>query len=552
MLDVLLKGGTIVDGTGSAPRRGDVGIAGDRIVAIEEKIAGQSKQVIDCSGLVVAPGTIDIHTHYDAQVLWDAELTPSSSFGVTSVVMGNCGLSIAPLPASQREKWINTVSRVEAMSTQALKLGIRWEFESLAEYYAAIERFPLTLNVASYVGHNAIRMHVMGSDALRKARPEEITQMRRVLRESLEAGAIGFSTSKAAGHIDSDGNHEPTWFADVEEEMYALADEIGSIGKGVIQQQIGLGYSVPEIREMARRSGRKVTWTALHGGQINGIGLYAESVRAQREGLCVLPQIGVMPTMAQFTMEHPYLLKTAPAFAGLREEDLQAREKAYRDRAWRAQALQELTENREGRGFDFRWTHILVNESPTHPELVGQSIAQIVESDNKGRSPVDVLIDLALEDDLRTRIDVILYDEPIEDTFYLKSPATIIGSSDAGAHASQMCNAAYGPYLLSHWVRDRKELTLEFAIWRLTGQPAEFLGLADRGHLKPGHFADIWVFDPETIEAGPMERLYDLPGGGDRLIRHTKGTEHVLVNGGSIIAHGARVSGIRPGRILRS
>jgi N-acyl-D-amino-acid deacylase len=552
MIDILLKGGTIVDGTGSPHRHGDVAIAGDRIVAIEEKIAGKAKRVIDCSDLVVAPGMIDIHTHFDAQVLWDPELSPSSSFGVTSVVMGNCGLSIAPLPASQREKWMGTMSRVEAMSTDALRLGIRWEFETLAEYFAAVERFPLTLNVASYVGHNTIRMCVMGSDTLRKARPEEITQMRRVLRESMEAGAIGFSTSKAPGHIDSDGNHVPTWFADVEEEMYALADEMKIIGKGVIQQQTGPGYSIPEFREMARRSGRKVTWTALHGGQINGIGLYAASVRAQKEGLCVLPQIGVMPTMAQFTMENPYLLKTAPAFAFLREDDPQARKKAYRDPAWRARALDELTANREGRGFDFRWTHILVNESPTHPELVGQSIAQIRESHNDGRSPLDVLIDLALEDNLRTRIDVILYDEPIEDTFYLKSPATIIGSSDAGAHASQMCNAAYGPYLLSHWVRDREELTLEFAIWRLTGQPAEFLGLADRGYLKPGHFADVWVLDPETIEAGPMERLHDLPGGGDRLIRHTKGTEHVFVNGASIIAHGARVSDARPGRILRS
>jgi N-acyl-D-amino-acid deacylase len=548
MYDILLKGGDLVDGTGEPKRRADIAIKGDRIVAIGEITEG-AERVIDCEGLVVAPGTIDIHTHLDAQILWDPELTPSSSFGVTTVVMGNCGLSIAPLPSEQRERWIGTLARVEAMPTKVLKQAIRWEFETYEEYFSAIERFPLTLNVGGFVGHTAIRMTVMGSDTLREARPDEIKEIRRVLRESLEAGALGFSTSKAAGHIGADGNHVPSWYANVNE-MYEMAEELGSLGRGVIQQQTGLGYSIPEFCEMARRSGRPITWTALHGGMIGSMDLFEQSVAAQEKGLMVIPQIGVMPTVAQFTLRNPYLFKVCPAWASLREDDPDTRKKAYADPTWRAKALQEMTENREGRGFDFRWPLISIDESPSSPELKGKSIAQIVKERGGHESPIDVLVALALKDNLMTRIEMVLYDHPVEDTLFLKSNATIIGASDAGAHASQMCNAAYGPYLIAQWVRKKGILPLEYAVWRLSGQPAEFLGLKDRGHLKTGYFADIWVFNPDTVDSGPIERVYDLPTGADRLIRHASGIEHVLVNGECIITNGARAHA-HPGRVLR-
>jgi N-acyl-D-amino-acid deacylase len=547
VFDILLTNGTLVDGTKARARRADVGIIGDRIAELGDLSGREAIQTIDCDGLIVAPGMIDIHTHYDAQVLWDPALTPSSSFGVTSVVLGNCGLSIAPLPPSEREGWMKMIAGVEGMSPDALQQGIDWTFSSFDDYLSTLESLPLALNVGAYVGHQSLRMSAMGADSRRAATGDEVREMRRLLRESFDAGAIGFSTSKAAGHIGTDGKHVPSWFAALEE-MYELAEEVGEIGRGVIQQQKGIGYEVAEFTEVARRSGANVTWTALHGGMIRSRELYDESVRAQERGLRVLPQIGVMPTVAQFNMDRPYLLKIVPAFAEL-EGNQQARLDAYRDSRWRARALEEMMANREGRGFNFRWTHISVVESPNRPDTVGRTLMSLMK-DNGDDSPLDTLLDLALADDLRTRIEVIEYDEPIEDAFFLGSEATLIGSSDAGAHVDQMCNAAYGPHLLGEWVREKNELTLEFAIWRLTGQPAAFLGLPDRGHITVGSFADVFVFDKDKVASGPMERKRDLPGGGDRLIRHPIGVCHVLVNG-TLIRQDEKDLSERPGQVLR-
>jgi len=550
-LDLLLTNGTVIDGSGQPAYRADVGLSGDRIVKVDALAETEAREVVDCSGLVVAPGFIDIHTHYDPQVLWDPALTPSSWFGVTTVLMGNCGFSIAPTREGDRQTCIETLENVEAMSKVALDTGIDWEFETFGEYLDAVARRPLALNVASMVGHTALRMYVMGPSAFtRPATTDEIREMQVVLEDSIASGACGFATSKSPSHVGAGGLPVPSRLAE-NDEIFALADVFNNAGRGILQTLGGPGFGIPEFSVVAQRSGRPVTWCSLHEGVSGGAhwDLSKATQQAREEGVDLWAQMGCLPVVARFRLDHPYILESVRAFGELSSRPETERLDAYRDKAWRDRAFTEMVENKAGRTFEFDWSRMFVSESIAQEDLIGRRLSDLAEE--RGTSALDVMLDLALKEDLSTRYEFVLFNSDEDQVgALLRQDSTILGLSDAGAHASQLCDASYALHLLGHFVRERHEFSLEFGVWRLTGHPATALGFDERGFLRPGYIADVCVFDPNTIAELPSERVHDLPGGADRLIKRPVGVEHVLVNGTFIRRDGIQLDSA-PGRVLR-
>jgi N-acyl-D-aspartate/D-glutamate deacylase len=549
--DVIFAGGMVADGSGKPLRRADIGIVDDRIAAVDVLTGAQSATNIDCTGLTVAPGFIDIHTHYDPQILWDRELTPSSWYGVTTTVLGNCGFSIAPMAPGSRAACVDILSGVEAMSPQALNAGISWEFESFADYLRALERRAPTLNVAALVGHTALRLSELGAAAARPATNDEIDGMRRALEVAMAAGAWGFSTSKSASHVAGDGKPAPSRLSS-SEELNALADVLGAARKGVMQGVGGPGLGVPEFADIAARTGRPVTWCSLHQGVDGGRHWkYSKATAAARaNGANLWAQMGCLPIVSQFTLERPYTLEAVPAFAALSGLSRSERARRMSSAAWQSEAERQIAANAEGWTYEIRWDRLLVAESAAHPELVGRSLADIA---GPGRSPLATGVELSVEEDFATRFDMILFNwDEDEVAALLKQDSTLLGLSDAGAHASQLCDASFCLHLLGRFVRERRDFPLEFGVWRLTGHPAEVFGIKDRGLLEKGRFADVCVFDAGKIGETPKRRVYDLPAGADRVIKDSIGIEHVMVNGRFIRRDGKPLMGVGAGRIIRS
>ena len=555
LFDLVLANGTVIDGTGSPRVRADVGISGDRIEAIGDLSNAQSQERLDCQGLVVSPGFIDIHTHYDAQILWDPSLAPSSWYGVTTAIFGNCSFSIAPTraAAADRDAALSILEAVEAMSHEVLTAGVTWDFEDFGSYLARLRATKLSINVGAMVGHSMLRSFVLGPGSAfdSAARPDQIQLMRDELRTALNAGAFGFSTSRFPSHV-AGGRPIPSRMATLEE-LEALTDVLGEESAGVFQVIGGPDFGIPDFGEVARRIGRPVTWTSLR--TVPTSSRHTEQLAAteaiQDAGVSLWPQMGCHPVTIDFTFAAPYgLLESVPSFGALAGADVATRMKALADRAWVRTAEEEMIANREGRSYEFAWDRILINRSDHAPELEGTSIATL--AGDRRQSPLEAMAEVALADTLETRFDFILfdYDEDIVGDM-LSRPSVLLGLSDAGAHASYFCNAAYPCHLLGHWVRERQQFSLEFAVWRLTGHPADAMGINDRGKLLAGAYADLCVFDPQTISQGPLERRFDLPASGERLIRESVGVEHVIVNGDFIRREG-RSAPAMPGRLISS
>ncbi len=548
---IWLRGGSLVDGTGAPAIEGDVLLEGDRIVAVGAVASVDAKgaEEIDCAGLVVAPGFIDIHTHYDAQVFWDPDLTPSSWHGVTTVVTGNCGFGIAPTRPADRGTIARILENVEGMSLEALEAGIPWSFESFPEYLAAVEALPLRINLAAYVGHTPVRQYVMGEDACeRAATADEVDAMRRIVGEAMDAGAIGFSTSHAASHVGAYGRPVPSRLAELDE-IRTLACELGRRRVGVVEATWGPDLFVDEFAALAREIDRPVTWAAIMATRRQPE--YAPDVvaRTERAGGYVRPQIAGRAIVVQIMMTEPGPFGNVPSFVEVLELPAAERGVKYRDRAWRERAAAEI------RG---AWGDAVersrVSESRLHTDLVGgDDLGTIAAARNT--TAFDLMIDLALAEDLETRFHVPMTNDNEEQIGeMLRNDHLMLGLSDAGAHTSQLCDADFSSWLLQHWWRERGAISLEKAVWRLTGQPAEFLGLSDRGRLAPGAAADVTVFDPDRVGTRPIERIRDLPTGADRLVARSTGIEHVFVAGQAIRRDGEDQPtrpGSAPGRLLR-
>lgn len=541
--DIVVRGGRVIDGTGAPAFHADVAITGGVISEIGPRLDGA--RVVDAGGLVVAPGFIDIHTHYDAQVLWDPALTPSCWHGVTTVISGNCGFSLAPCRPEHRDLMVRTLEHVEAMSPEALRAGVRWEFETFPEYLDAVARRGTLLNYGAYVGHTAVRLWVMGDDGYeRAATDDEIAAMQQVVAEAVEAGAIGLATSQAPTHQGADGRPVPSRLATAAE-VEALARAVASTGKGVVEMVVGQ-IPLEELYRMQMRVGRPFTWTAL----LTGFGdfhiqMAERNSQLRAEGADVWPQMAVRPLVFQFTMAEPFNFDTVPAFAELHAVGTDERKRRYADPEWR-RAAQDALDHGPIRP---QWHKIIIAETTARPDLLERSLADVAAE--WGASPIDVACEVALADGLATRFrGVLANDDPDGIAALLAYDDLVIGLSDAGAHGSQLCDACFSTELLGTFVRERGAIPLEKAVWKITGQLADVFGIAGRGYLRPGYAADICVFDPDTIAPGPLRRVWDLPAGADRLLADApSGIHHVFVNGVEITGG---QPGTLPGQVVRS
>ncbi|HEY7040530.1 MAG TPA: D-aminoacylase [Methylomirabilota bacterium] len=557
--DLVVRGGTIVDGTGRPGVRGDVGVRDGRIAALGE-VKGAAAQTIDAGGLVVAPGFIDVHTHYDAQVMWDRMLTISPWHGVTTVVMGNCGFGVAPTRPDHRGLIMRTLEKVEGMSLDALEagLGAAWPFETFPEYLDAVERRGTALNVAVLLGHTPLRLYVMGEDATeRAATPDEIARMRALVREAIDAGAIGFATSKASTHIGYAGKPVPSraaQFAEVE----ALAGALGEAGRGIVQATVGRELFFKEFETLARATGRPVTWTALLAGMM-GPGSHRELLEKSRalvkQGLQVVPQVTCRTLNFEFQFKEPFIFESMSVFKPISVADFDGKARLYRDPDFRRAFKESFDRPKKGAVFaGLSWARTWISWYPPDPSLEERLVTEVAAE--RGMDPTDLVLDMALATNLEARFRMAVFnhdeDEVVE---LLTEPDTVLGLSDAGAHASQLCDACFSTYLLSRWVREKRAIALPEAIRMLTSRPAEVFGISDRGRLAAGLAADVVVFNPATVGASKLRRVHDLPAGADRLVADASGIEAVVVNG-TIVRRGGRDAvapdGALPGALLRN
>lgn len=541
--DLVIRGGVVIDGTGAPGRRADVAIGDGRIRAIGEGLSG--RHVIDATGQVVAPGFIDIHTHYDAQVFWDPALTPSCFHGVTTVVAGNCGFSIAPTRPEHRMTIARTLENVEDMNLATLEAGIAWEFETFPEYLREVERRGTALNFTAYVGHTAVRLFAMGEAAFeRAATKEELEAMCQCVRDAMRAGAAGFSTSFAGTHNGDGGRPVPSRLAE-REEFEALCRAVADTGRGVIEVTPGENLPLEDIYELQRRIGRPFTYTALLTFPGQDYRMQAKLNDQQRsEGADVWPQVTPRRLTFQMTLDNPFMLHVAPAFSSLIGESDAKRKASYVDPAWRRKASEQLKSG----PIAPRWETYEVSESERHTALLGRRITDIAKE--RGTGPLDVLLDLACDEDLKTRFRcTVANDDEDGVAFLLQQEGVALGLSDAGAHVGQLCDAPQATDLLGNWVRDRGVMPIERAIRKLTGEPADLFGFLDRGYLRPGAWADVAILDPATIAPGPVRRVRDFPGDADRLTADQPlGVSHVLVNGVPIRRDERSLLDQRPGR----
>ena len=548
MNEVVIRGGTLIDGTGAAARRADVGLSGGLISELGTNVAGE--RVIDASGLVVAPGFIDVHTHYDAQVLWDPWLTPSSCQGVTTVIAGNCGFSLAPCAPAQRGLIARTLERVEAMTLEALTAGIAWDFETFGDYLAAVRRRRPVLNYGQFLGHTAIRLFVMGDAAYeREATQQEIAQMCQVLSQGLNAGAIGFSTTLSRAHQGDGGRPVPSRFA-AQAEIWALVQVLTDSGRGVLQ--IVPGESVVSFENVfatAASVRQPIVFSEVltrddgeHWARLRALTHARESGAGNLWGL-----MAVHPIVFQYLLTDPFPFNQLAEVAALHAEPPGVRITRYGDAAWRAAIQAQIDEADLG-----RWERTFFAET-RREDLIGRSVADV--SAEWGIGPLEAMITVGLDEglDTRFRVELVNNDQNSIEKL-LQADGLLVGLSDAGAHATQLCDAPVAARLLSTFVRERLAISLEEAIWKLTGQPAGIFGIVGRGVIKPGMSADVTVFDPGTIAPGPIRRVWDFPGGTDRLtMDHPEGIIHVLVNGTPIWRDGERAEVTpdrRPGLVL--
>lgn len=562
MYDLLVKNGRIYDGSGLPAFLGDVAIQDGRIAAIG-RINEPAVQVLDASGFAVAPGIIDFHTHFDAQLMWDPLASSSSEHGVTTVVLGNCGLTLAPCKPEGRDALIGTFVRVEAMPRQALQAGIPWEWTTHGEYLNALGRRPLAVNVATLVGHCAVRQYAMGEAAVeRVANDREISQMAQLVRDGMHAGAFGFSTNSNQTHFREDGKPVASRFADLNEIAH-LSRAVGESGRGVVQFTHG-AFATPE--HVAQLKG----WYDAIPGE-SGRPLIGESIRHRwsdpdlwrkqlndveervRRGAAAYAMTSTRLSVRRWTLKEGNRFDALPAWKNMMSLPVATRQERLRDAGVRTRLAGEIADRKLPVNFSRRWDLVLVNKTsrPKNQKYQGKSVAEVARW--QGQSAIDALLDLALSEDLETEFEdsVTQGDEDAVREIF-RSPYVLLGQSDAGAHvASGNPGFGYATFLLSYWVRERGIMSLEEAIKKLTFMPASVFGFHDRGLLRPGMAADVFVFDPAAIDQEKPKQVNDLPEGAARFVQHARGVHYTIVNGKLLMSNGTH-TGDFSGKVLRT
>ena len=554
--DLLIKNGLVIDGTGVPGRHADVAVAGGRIVEVG-KFDGAARQTIDASDCVVSPGFIDPHTHYDAQICWDGAVTPSSWHGVTSVVMGNCGVGIAPCQPQSREVAMRDLVNVEAIPYDVLAQGITWDWETFPEYLDAAARRKPSLNLAFLAPLTPFRHYVMGEASMeRAAAADETARIAALLGEAMDAGAFGFSSTILNQHLGFGGRPLACRNAS-REELKAYANVLRQKNKGAIEVALTrqIGVLEPDQCEMLdfllEESGRPVTFIALFDRDD-----IPEAVRDTLRRAAPMiakgarPQTSPLPLTREIDMRSPFSFAAFPSWKRVFEDKSPAAQKrVYADPAFRNQFREDL-QNPLAFG---NWERITLHDvhSPELKRYEGMTVAQVARAE--GKDGVDAFLDLTLADNLELEFTMTSFNTRVDRMAeLLNNPAILIGLGDGGAHVDMLCDSGYPTYLLGTWVRERGVLSLQEAVRRMTSDPADFFGIRDRGRLMKGLAADITIFDPATVGSPNRgERRYDLPGGGKRMVMPSRGIRTTIVNGVTTYADGELV-GAGAGKVLRS
>jgi len=556
--DLVIRNGLVVDGTGSAPRHADVAVDAGKIV----EVSGSGHREIEADGRLVAPGWVDIHTHYDGQATWDPEMSPSSWHGVTTVVMGNCGVGFAPVREDSRDFLIELMEGVEDIPGTALHEGIEWDWESFPDYLDALDRTPRVMDVAAQVPHAAVRAYVLGERAHEDATPEEIGQMARLVREGLEAGAVGFSTSRTVLHRSKHGLVPGT--AAPADELLAIGEALGDSGRGVFEvvtDQPELHAERAWMIELSRRTGARVTYgLAQTPWNPTGYrGAMADAEQLSGEGVRITPQVACRPTGMLFGLQsslHPFI--THPAYRRLADLPLAERVLALSQPETRARLVTEgpATDNSIAITLMSRFDQMFLLGGPPDYEPPAEQSASAIAA-REGGTPEDVVLDWLLSQGGTGLIFAPLasYVDRNFDAIreMITHPSTVVGLSDGGAHCGLICDASMPTFLLTHWARDRQRgerIPLELAVSLQTGRTAAAFGFTDRGALVPGHRADINVIDFDSLHLHAPKMVFDLPAGGRRLVQKADGYDYTVV-GGEITFEAGEATGSRPGRLVR-
>jgi N-acyl-D-amino-acid deacylase len=555
--DLIVKNGMIVDGTGLPRYRGDIGVKDGRIAEIG-RLSGAARETLDADGHVVSPGFVDGHTHMDAQIFWDPIGTSSCFQGVTSVVMGNCGFTLAPCREAEADMVFRNLERAEDISRSAMLAGIKWRWETFPEFLDVLESLPKGINYAGYVGHCAVRTHVMGQRAFtEEASEDDLARMVQQVQESIAAGAIGFSTTRSVNHQTSDdkpvASRLASWheFETLVKAMGAGLVEVAGEPTGAQNEKARTYYE--GLSKLAIESGRPITFGLFNRRKMPGGWRSTFDIieRTVRQGGRMFAQVHsrALSVVLSFKTQMPF--DRLPVWKELRALPLGEQQTRLRDPELRKKLVEASRERdsrralgTEARQAAYDWIFVMDSIDPPH-----RSIAEIARE--RGVDPVEAMIDLALEKDMDRFFFHPIANENQELAIELiKHPQAVVTFSDSGAHVSQLMDSSLQTYLLSHWVRTKQALTLEQAVRMLSFVPASYWGFTDRGLIREGMAADFVVFDPDTIAAELPEVVRDLPAGAKRLIQRTRGIAATVVNG-EILLRDGKHTGAHPGKLLR-
>ncbi len=556
MFDLVIRNGTVVDGTGAPRVQADIAVTDGLIVEVG-KIDGRANHTIDAEDLIVAPGFVDPHTHYDAQICWDDITTPSCWHGVTTVMMGNCGVGIAPCRPQAREIAAWDLVNVEAIPFDVLNQGVTWDWETFPEYIDAAAARQSGLNLGFSAPLTPFRHYVMGDESMeRAANDAERSEIASLLREAMTAGAFGFTTTNAGQHVGFEGRPLACRLADATE-LRAYSNVLRDLGRGTIE--IALTNEVSKVDESERElldlllseSGRPVTWLALLNRDDNPNACQETLIEvADLLERGAVPQSTCRPFIVQLDLRTPFIFANMACWNPVLNRPVEEQISVLSDAKFRAEFKQAL---KRPLIFSSRWEVATVLEAtdPAMAKYVGRTVADIAVERNA--DPVDTFLDLAIEDQLRMQFNYELFNaDESRIPELITDPRTMIGLSDGGAHVDSLCDAGYCTYLLGTWVRDNPVMTLERAVQRITTEPAALFGITHRGRIAPGLAADFAVFDMATVgsdKTGIMRN--DLPGGGRRLVVPARGIEYTIVNGEVLFEHG-NDTGARSGQVLHS
>ena len=570
MHEIVIRGGTILDGTGGEAFTGDIAIDGGRLTAVGGK-AGAAKREIEANGLLVTPGWVDVHTHYDGQATWDPVLAPSSWHGVTTILFGNCGVGFAPVRKEHREGLIDLMEAIEDIPGTALAEGLKWDWESFPEYLDALDRMPRTIDIGAQIPHHPLRVFVMGERGINReaATAQDIAEMRRLTEESLRAGAFGFTTSRTYSHKTNDGQLVPGHFAE-EQELYGIGQAMAAVGGGAFGLNSDFVDEAAEfawMTQLSKETGRPV-WFLLTD-RVKDPTRWRRLMRgvhkARAEGASITAQVAGRPVgiiQGIAGSFNPFAIR--PSYIPLERLSSKDRIERMRDPALRAQLLSEEPSERQlarlsqaRQNMVGRWDKMFVmsGATPDYEPSPEKSIAAIAAKGNA--SPQEVAYDyLTQKLDNFLFFPIVNYTDGDHETVreMLTDPGTLLGLSDGGAHCGAIVDASVPSFMLSHWGRDRKRgpgLPLPQLVKMQTSETADFFGFKDRGRLRPGLRADVNIIDFDGLRLHQPEVVHDLPAGGRRLVQRVDGYRATFVAGTPVFENGED-TGVRPGRLVRA